>query len=341
MPYLEFPPNWPLFTPKDKLADWFESYAKLMELNVWTSTSVRGARFNEDTGRWTVQLRLADGTTRVLKPTYFVLATGHSGEPHMPRFEGMDTFGGTVYHTSLHHDAADFGDLVGKKVAVVGTGNSGHDIAQDYQQKGADVTMIQRGATVVVSVDKGVMPTFKGLYDDRSPPLDDADIFQFSYPWSFKFALDGIHTSSWRKEATPLLDGLTSAGFALRFGSGSEGLYKQYITVGGGYYLDIGCSQLIADGKIKVKRDEGGVKSFDRDGVVLAGGEKVEADIVVLATGFDNMRTTARKLVGDKVADKLQDVWGLDEEGEMNAVSTSHPSIPRHIIYMVIWVNYC
>jgi hypothetical protein len=321
MPYLEFPPTWPLFTPKDKLADWFESYAKLMDLNIWMGTSVRSARFSEDTGSWTVQLRLPDNSTRVLKPTHFVLATGHSGEPHMPRFEGMDTFGGTVYHTSLHQDAADFGDLSGKKVVVVGTGNSGHDIAQDYQQKGADVTMVQRGATVVVSVDKGVMPTFKGLYDDKSPPTEDADIYMFSCPWKVKFALDGVHTSAWRKEAAGLIDGLTSAGFALRYGSGSEGLYKQYITVGGGYYLDIGCSQLIADGKIKVKRDEGGVKSFDRNGVVLAGGEKVEADIVVLATGFDNMRTTARKLVGDKMADRLKDVWGLDEEGEMNAVS--------------------
>ncbi|KAK0389521.1 hypothetical protein NLU13_3096 [Sarocladium strictum] len=327
MPYLEFPPTWPLFTPKDKLADWFESYAKLMDLNVWTGTTVRSARFNEDTGSWTVHLRLPDNSTRVLKPTYFVLATGHSGEPLMPRFEGMDTFGGTVYHTSQHQDAADFGDLSGKKVVVVGTGNSGHDIAQDYQQKGADVTMVQRGATVVVSVEKGVMPTFKGLYDDNSPPIEDADIYLFSFPWKVKFALDGIHTSAWRKEAAGLLDGLSAAGFALRYGTGSEGLYKQYITVGGGYYLDIGCSQLIAEGKIKVKRDEGGVKAFDRSGIVLMGGEKVQADIVVLATGFDNMRTTARKLVGDRVADRLKDVWGLDEEGEMNAMwrHSGHP----------------
>lgn len=321
MPYLHFPPSWPLFTPKDKLADWFEAYASLMDLNIWMSTSVRSARWSDDTRTWTVQLRKADGTTRVLKPTHFVLATGHSGEAHMPRFDGLETFGGTVYHTSLHQDAADFGDLTGKKVVVVGSGNSGHDIAQDYHEKGAEVTMVQRGATVVVSVDKGVMPTFKGTYEDGGPPLEDADIHQFSYPWKLKFTLDGVHTSAWRKEEAPLLDGLTAAGFALRYGEASEGLYKQYITVGGGYYIDVGASQLIADGKIKVKRDEGGVKSFNRDSVVLAGGEKVKADIVVLATGFENMRTTARKLVGDRVADRLKDVWGLDEEGEMNAVS--------------------
>ena len=321
MPYLHFPPSWPLFTPKDKLADWFEAYAQLMELNIWMGTSVRSARFNEDARHWTVQLRQPDGSFRTLKPKYFVLATGHSGEPHYPRFEGMEMFGGTVYHTSQHQDAANFGDLTDKKVVVVGSGNSGHDIAQDYHDKGADVTMLQRGATVVVSVDKGVMPTHQGMYDDDGPPLEDADIFTFSYPWSVKFTLDSVHTSFWRKEESALLDGLTAAGFALHFGSGGEGLYKQYITQGGGYYLDIGCSKLIADGKIKVKRDEGGVKGFSRDSVIMASGEEIKADIVVLATGFDNMRTTARKLVGDKMADRLKDVWGLDEEGEMNAVS--------------------
>lgn len=120
MPYLNFPPSWPLFTPKDKLADWFEAYAGIMDLNVWTNTAVRLARYNEDTRSWTVHLRVADGSTQVLRPKHFVLATGHSGEPHMPWFEGQETFGGTLYHTSQHQDAALFGDLSGKKVVVVG-----------------------------------------------------------------------------------------------------------------------------------------------------------------------------------------------------------------------------
>lgn len=63
------------------------------------------------------------------------------------------------------------------------------------------------------------------------------------------------------------------------------------------------------------------MKFFDRNGVVLVGGEKVEVDIVVLVMGFDNMWIMVRKLVGDKMVDCLKDVWGLDEEGEMNVVS--------------------
>jgi lysine/ornithine N-monooxygenase len=52
----------------------------------------------------------------------------------------------------------------------------------------------------------------------------------------------------------------------------------------------------------------------------LADGSELKADIVVLATGYDNMKTSVRKIMGDKVADRCKDVWDLDEEGEVNAV---------------------
>lgn len=182
--------------------------------------------------------------------------------------------------------------------------------------------MLQRGPTIVVGVEKGVMPTFTGLYDDNSPPVEDADVFLFSYPWQVKFHLDSYNTVSYREKEKPLLDALSKAGFALRFGEANEGLYKQYITVGGGYYIDVGCSKLIGDGLIKVKQSEKGIAQLVPDGVITADGDKLEADIVVLATGYENMRTSARRIVGDKAADRLQDAWGLDEEGEMNAVSS-------------------
>lgn len=64
LPYLPFPESWPVFTPKDKLGDWFESYAKLMELNVWTRTSISKSSWNEVTGEWSVSLeRFVGGNT--------------------------------------------------------------------------------------------------------------------------------------------------------------------------------------------------------------------------------------------------------------------------------------
>ena len=62
MPYLNFPPNWPVFTPKDKLAEWFELYAKALELNVWTSTNLTASEWDSKERRWTVTLeRERDG----------------------------------------------------------------------------------------------------------------------------------------------------------------------------------------------------------------------------------------------------------------------------------------
>lgn len=117
------------------------------------------------------------------------------------------------------------------------------------------------------------------------------------------------------------LDGLRKAGFELDFGQDGAGIARAYFTRGGGYYIDVGCSQLIIDGKIKVKHNPGGINGFGENELQLADGDSLPADIVVLATGYDNMRTTVRKVLGDKIADRCSDVWDLDNEGEVQAVS--------------------
>jgi lysine/ornithine N-monooxygenase len=121
------------------------------------------------------------------------------------------------------------------------------------------------------------------------------------------------------------LEGLAKAGFDVYKGIDESGIARQYMTRGGGYYIDVGCSELIAKGKIKVHKSADGIKRFKPHELVLADGTELDADMVVLATGYDNMRTTVRKVLGDKVADRCRDVWDLDEEGELQAVS--FPSI--------------
>ena len=125
-----------------------------------------------------------------------------------------------------------------------------------------------------------------------------------------------------------ILEGLQRAGFELDFGVDGAGILRAYMTRGGGYYIDVGCSSLIAEGKIKVKRSPEGIAGFNERSLLLKDGSSLDADIVVLATGYDNMRTTVRKALGDHVADRCKDVWDLDEEGEVNAVC-SHPSLPN------------
>lgn len=180
--------------------------------------------------------------------------------------------------------------------------------------------MVQRAGTYVISASKGLFELHKGMYDEGGPPTEDADIAGQSLPIPAQFALNVGLTAQIQELEKESLDGLTKAGFKLDFGDDKSGIYRKYITRGGGYYIDVGCSQLIIDGKIKVQQSPDGISHFEPDGLVLADGTKLEADIVVLATGYDNMRTSARKIFGDTVADRCKDVWDLDEEGEVNAV---------------------
>ena len=170
MAYLPFPKNWPQFTPKDKLGDWFEAYASIMELNVWLKTTIKSAAYNDSEGQWTVTLTRSDGSERVLHPRHIVWCTGHSGEPKVPTFPGQEKFKGSLYHGSEHHDASQY-DVKGKKVVVVGTGNSGHDIAQNFYENGAEVTMLQRSGTYVITAEKGVFMMHEGLHEENGYDL--------------------------------------------------------------------------------------------------------------------------------------------------------------------------
>lgn len=322
MAYLPFPCNWPIFTPKDKLADWFESYASLMELNVWMKSTITSAEYSEESKTWTVKVERGDGTERVIKPKHVVFCTGHAGEPKIPSFPGQSEFKGSVYHGSQHRDAAiNDGNVKGKRVVVVGTGNSGHDIAQNFYENGAQVQMLQRRGTYVISAKKGLFMLHEGMYDEHSPPTEDVDIYGQSLPIPVQFALNVDLTERIKQAEKANHDGLTKAGFVIDYGSDGSGIYRKYVTRGGGYYIDVGASQLIIDGKIQVVQSPEGIQGFEPGALVLANGRKLDADIVVLATGYDNMRTTLRKAMGDKVADRCKDVWDLDEEGEINAVS--------------------
>ncbi|KAK0647864.1 putative indole-3-pyruvate monooxygenase YUCCA4 [Lasiodiplodia hormozganensis] len=335
MAYMPFPSTWPLFTPKDKLGDWFEAYATLLELNVWLSTTITSSSYSDATHTWTITVnRGTNGQTRTLHPHHVIFCTGHSGEPKIPTFPGQSDFAGTVYHGSQHADATASGtDLSTKKVVVVGTGNSGHDIAQNYHEAGAaSVTMVQRRGTYVISAaeGKGIFAMHQGLYDEFGPPTEDADVFAQSLPAAVQFALHVPFTTMVREELErETVEGLTRNGFVLDWGPDGSGLFRKYITRGGGYYIDVGCSKLICDGKVKVANSPDGIKGFEKDALVLADGRRLEADIVVLATGYDNMRTSVAKALGKEQADRCQDVWDLDREGEINAMwrPSGHPGL--------------
>ncbi|KAF2660922.1 FAD/NAD(P)-binding domain-containing protein [Lophiostoma macrostomum CBS 122681] len=331
MPYVPFPPHWPVFTPKDKLAEFFESYVELLELNVWTSTTLKSTSWIEDKRQWTVTVerRNSDGTTstRTLHPRHIVQATGHSGKKNLPAIKGMDDFkGDRLCHSSEFPGASPYAR--GKKAVVVGCCNSGHDIAQDYYEKGYDVTIVQRSTTCVVSSSSITDIGLKGLYDEDGPPVEDADIFLWGIP-SELFKVQQIKVNKIQNEHDKAtLDGLRRAGFGIDMGPMDAGLLIKYFQRGGGYYIDVGASQLIIDGKIRVKQGQE-ISRVLPSGLEFADGSTLDADEIVFATGYQNMRTQARQIFGDEVADRVGDVWGFNEEGEFRTMwqKSGHPGL--------------
>ncbi|OZJ03213.1 hypothetical protein BZG36_04538 [Bifiguratus adelaidae] len=324
LPYVPFPAHWPVFTPKDKLADWFEAYVTAMELNVWTSATLQHSTYDDKKHTWKVDIaRRPDGSVRTLYPKHVVLATGHAGEPNVPKFKGMEQFKGKVIHSSQHKTGGDFR---GQKAIVVGCCNSGHDLAQDFYEQGADVTIVQRSSTYVMSTKQGLPILNKGTYEEGGPPTEVADLMFHSVPNHLQAQLLRYTTNVIKEEDKELLEGLERAGFKLHYGDDGSGLLMLYFRRGGGYYLDVGASQLIIDGKIKMKQGQE-INHFDENGIVFADGSRLDADIVVLATGYKNMRETARRIFGDEVANRTGEVWGLDESGEMKTIwqRSGHP----------------
>ncbi|ODU07198.1 MAG: monooxygenase [Pseudonocardia sp. SCN 72-86] len=313
MPYMPFPPNWPTFVPKDKLAGWLEGYAEFMELNVWTGTTFTGADRDEATGAWTVVLTRPDGTERTIRCPHLVLATGgSSGVPNMPELPGLDDFRGEVVHSSAFGSGTAW---AGRKAIVLGTGNSGHDVAQDLHANGAaGVTIIQRSPTCVVSlVPSGTM--VYALYSE-GPPNDDIDLVTAAIPYPVL-----RDTYQWLTRRTcaldkDLLDRLEAVGFETEFEPDGTGFHMKYLRRGGGYYIDVGCSELIADGEIALRHARD-IDRFDADGLRFADGSLVEADLVVLATGYENLQEGVRRLLGDAIADRVGPIWGFDDHGAM------------------------
>src|SRR3954451_7054398 len=164
LPYLPFPRNWPVFSPKDKIGDWLEMYTKVMELNYWGSTQCKKASWDDAKKEWTVTVD-RDGEEVVLHPKQLVFALGVSGKPNIPSIPGQDVFAGEQHHSSQHPGPDAYKD---KRVVVIGSNNSAFDICGALWEVGADVTMVQRSSTHIVKSDTLMDVGLGDLYSERA-----------------------------------------------------------------------------------------------------------------------------------------------------------------------------
>ena len=312
LPYLPFPDNWPVFAPKDKIGDWLEFYTKVMEVPYWSKTTCLSAEYDEAESRWAVEVD-RDGERLALHPTQLVLATGMSGKPAVPSVPGQDVFAGEQHHSSAHPGPDGY---LGKKVVVIGSNNSAHDICKALVDNGVDATMVQRSSTHIVKSDSLRSIALGSLYSEEAVAsgmtTKKADLTFASLPYRIMHQFQIPVYDQIRQQDKEFYERLEAAGFELDFGDDDSGLFMKYLRRGSGYYIDVGASELIADGTIKLVH--GQLDHLTENSVVLADGTEIDADVVVYATGYGSMNGWAADLMGQEVADRVGKVWGLGSE---------------------------
>ena len=309
LPYMPFPKTFPRYIPKDKIANWLESYVEHMELNFWTETRFESAAYDENSDRWNAQLRMADGSARNVRPAHIIMATSVSGTPKYPDIPMLDAFDGTVLHSSQLSDGSLWS---GKKALVFGTGTSAHDIAQELHANGADVTMVQRSPTMVVNVDPSAQ-LYDGAYLDLTKRTEDLDLFNSSFPMPIIKANHKLITARVRAHDKPILDALEAKGFRLEFGEDGTGWPLKYRTRGGGYYFNAGCSDLIADGSIGLVQYKD-IAQIEAGGLQMKDGSSKPADLAVLATGYYPPAHDIPRYFCQAVAERVGTVWNVHPE---------------------------
>jgi putative flavoprotein involved in K+ transport len=313
MPYLPFPDHWPVFSPKDKIGDWLEMYARIMELNVWTSTECRSAHYDETRKEWSVVVDRA-GESVTLHPKQLVLATGMSGVPEVPRFAGAERFRGEQCHSSKFASGANY---AGKRCVIIGSNNSAHDICADLWEHGADVTMVQRSPTVVARSESLMELALGTLYSEQALAegitTDIADLTLASLPHRVAPRRAAKVYEEIRRRDRDLYDRLDKVGFLYSFGEDGSGIHAKYIRRGSGYYIDVGACELVANGSIRLK-SRVTVEHLTETSVVLTDGTELPADLVVYATGYGSMNGWAAKLISQDVADKVGKCWGVGSD---------------------------
>jgi len=312
LPYIDFPKNWPVFAPKDKIGDWLEMYTRVMELNYWSSTTAKKASYDKKAREWTVVVE-RDGEEITLKPKQLVLATGMSGKANWPKYKGQDIFKGEQQHSSAHPGPDKYR---GKKIVVIGSNNSAHDICAALWEGGADVTMVQRSSTHIVKSDTLMDIGLGALYSEKAVESGmttrKADLIFASLPYRILHEFQIPLYEQMKERDAKFYADLEKAGFLLDWGDDGSGLFMKYLRRGSGYYIDVGACDLVIDGSIKLKSGPGAaVQELTQTGVKFADGSELPADLVIYATGYGSMNGWAADLISQDVADKVGKVWGL------------------------------
>ncbi len=260
LPGMAIPPAYGRYPSRAQFVDYLESYAAKFELRPRFNTPVSAIR-REDR-LWRVEAGAQSASAPIV-----VVATGWADFPYTPSWPGMSAFAGEIVHSSRYRSGAPY---AGKRVLVVGFGNSGAEIALDLCETGADVTLAVRSPVRVVPRDLLGVPIQSFSIAQRFLPTRVADFLNAPV---IRLAIGSLDKLGLKRAAKGPLQMIEEDG---------------RVPV-----IDIGAIAKIRSGAIKV-RD--GIERFSPDGVTFVETGAERFDAVILATGF---RPDLRALLPD------------------------------------------
>ncbi|KAI3678992.1 hypothetical protein L6452_38297 [Arctium lappa] len=274
LPHFPFPANFPTYVPLKHFLNYLNNYASNFNINPIFNSFVKFAKYDEDRRKWEVGVEVVGGRStaedgggrRWYEGEFLVVATGETSDVFVPEVEGLSEFKGVVIHSTEYKSGEGF---EGKKVLVVGGGNSGMEIAVDLCDHGADTSIVVRSSTHIISRWSANL----GLMSLAFMPLHLVDSFlvlvsKMTYGDLTKYGIQ-------RPKEGPF------------FLKGRDGKYP---------VIDVGTVKKIKSGEIQVLPTLKNIKSGGNE-VVFDNGKCYQFDAIVFATGFK--RSTHLWLQGD------------------------------------------
>ncbi|TYJ22527.1 hypothetical protein E1A91_A08G131400v1 [Gossypium mustelinum] len=151
LPHMPFPDSYPRFVSRQQFVSYLDDYVSRFKISPLYRRTVESAEFDGETGKWIVKARnLGSGEVEELEGRFLVVASGETSDPFTPVIEGLNTFPGDVLHSTRFRNGKAFQN---QKVLVVGSGNSGMEIAFDLANHGAQTSLVVRSPVHILSRD--------------------------------------------------------------------------------------------------------------------------------------------------------------------------------------------
>ncbi|XP_020259955.1 probable indole-3-pyruvate monooxygenase YUCCA9 [Asparagus officinalis] len=258
LPGLPFPDSYPEYPCKNQFIDYLESYAKHFDICPRFNQSVQSARYENTSGLWRVRTVGLQNEEIEYIGKWLVVATGENADRVIPEFEGLREFGSDIIHACDYKSGESYR---GKKVLVVGCGNSGMEVCLDLSNYESFPSMVVRDSVHVLPREVYGKSTFEmSVFLMKWLPLWLVDKIMLALSW---LVLGNVENYGLKRPAV--------------------GPLQLKSTQGRTPVLDIGALDKIKSGEIEVVP---GVKRFLPGRVEFLDGHVLDFDAVVMATGY-------------------------------------------------------